>query len=213
MKISLKDVYLFKDLCEETLEKIAEFTTHLKLSKDNVLFYEGDESKYLFVLVKGIVKLYKTSSSDKEIILKYFHSNELLAEVANFENIPYPATAQSFTDTEVLRIDFAKLKDFIYSDPKLSFLIQTSLIKKIRNLENLVSLHVVLDSKERIAKYLCEHPEDFFNTKNIIVAEILNISPETLSRMLKVFKDDGLIDIKNKVVDKKRLETLFSNII
>lgn len=209
MKNKLKDIYLFKDLCDETLDRIGEFTTFLKLSKDNVLFYEGDDPKYLFLLKKGIVKLYKTSSNDKEILLKYFHSNELIAEVANFEQIPYPATAQSFTDTEVLRIDFGSLKDIIYSDPNLSFLIQTSLIKKIRNLENIVSLHVVLDSKERIAKYLCDHSEEFFNTKNIIVAEILNISPETLSRMLRVFKNDGLIDNKKKTVDKERLSALF----
>jgi CRP/FNR family transcriptional regulator len=98
----------------------------------------------------------------------------------------------------------------MYQDPKLSFMIQKSLIKKIRNLERLVSLHVVLDSKERIAKYLCEHTDDFFNTKNIMVAEILNISPETLSRMLRVFKNDGLIDSKAKTVDKERLEIFFS---
>ena len=113
-------------------------------------------------------------------------------------------------DTEVLKIDFESLKDTIYSDAKLSFLIQTSLIRKIRNLENLVSLHIVLDSKERIAKYLYEHTEDFFNTKNIIIAEILNLSPETLSRMLRVFKNDGLINNKNKTVDKEKLRMLFS---
>lgn len=210
MKIKLRDIYLFRDLSDETLEKIEKFTTIMELSKDNILFYEGEESKYLFLLTKGIVKLYKTSSNDKEIVMKYFHSNEFIAEVANFESIPYPATAQSFTDTEVLKIDFQCLKDIIASDPKLSFIIQTSLIRKIRNLENLVSLHIVLDSKERIAKYLYEHTEDFFNTKNIIIAEILNISPETLSRMLRVFKNEGLIDNKNKTVDKEKLRALFS---
>lgn len=209
MKKELQKIYIFKDLSHETLEKIAKFTTILKLSKNNVLFYEADESKYLYLLKKGIIKLYKTSSNDKEIILKYFHANELIAEVANFENIPYPATAESFTDVEVFRMDFASLKEIIYSDPDLSFLIQKSLINKIRNLENLVSLHVVLDSKERIAKYLCDHAEEFFETKNIIIAEILNISPETLSRMLRVFKDDGLIDSKNKMIDKERLRALF----
>ena len=210
MKIKLRDIYLFKDLSDETLDQIEKFTTIMELSKDNILFYEGDDSKYLFLLTKGIVKLYKTSSNDKEIVMKYFHSNEFIAEVANFENIPYPATAQAFTDTEVLKIDFESLKDIIYSDAKLSFLIQTSLIRKIRNLENLVSLHIVLDSKERIAKYLYEHTEDFFNTKNIIIAEILNISPETLSRMLRVFKNDGLNNNKNKTVDKEKLRMLFS---
>ena len=210
MKIKLRDIYLFKDLSDETLDQIEKFTTIMELSKDNILFYEGDDSKYLFLLTKGIVKLYKTSSNDKEIVMKYFHPNEFIAEVANFENIPYPATAQAFTDTEVLKIDFESLKDTIYSDAKLSFLIQTSLIRKIRNLENLVSLHIVLDSKERIAKYLYEHTEDFFNTKNIIIAEILNLSPETLSRMLRVFKNDGLINNKNKTVDKEKLRMLFS---
>ncbi|KAB7888012.1 Crp/Fnr family transcriptional regulator [Poseidonibacter ostreae] len=210
MKVKLKDIYLFKDLRDETISQIEEFTTLLKLSKDNIIFYEGDESRYLYILAKGIVKLYKTASNDKEIIMKYFHSNELIAEVANFEEIPYPATAQCFSESEVLRVDFVKLKEVIYQDPELSFMIQTSLIKKIRNLEKLVSLHVVLDSKERIAKYLCEHTEDFFNTKNIMVAEILNISPETLSRMLRVFKNDGLIDAKAKTVDKEKLEVFFT---
>jgi len=210
MKVRLKDIYLFNDVCDETLEKIEAITSVIKLSKDNILFYEGDETKYLYILTKGIIKLYKTSSNDKEIILKYFHSNELIAEVANFEHIPYPATAQSFGETELLKIDFEKLKEIIYSDPKLAFVIQTSLIKKIRNLEKLVSLHVVLDSKERIAKYICDHTEDFFKTKNILIAEILNISPETLSRMLRVFKDEGLIDSKNKTIDKEGLENFFS---
>ena len=210
MKVKLKDIFLFQDLSDETLAQIEEFTTLIKLSKDNILFYEGDESKYLYLLGSGIIKLYKTASNDKEIVMKYFHSNELIAEVANFENIPYPATAQAFSSCEVLKIDFIKLKDIIYKDPKLSFMIQTSLNKKIRNLEKLVSLHVVLDSKERIAKYLCEHTEDFFNTKNIMVAEILNISPETLSRMLRVLKNDGLIDSKAKTVDKEKLELFFS---
>lgn len=50
----------------------------------------------------------------------------------------------------------------------------------------------------------------FFNTKNIIIAEILNISPETLSRVLRVFKNEGLIDSKNKTINKEKLELFFN---
>jgi CRP/FNR family transcriptional regulator len=209
MKFKLRDIFLFKDLSDETLEEIESFTKLLKYSKDNILFYEGDQSKYLYLLKKGRVKLYKTGSTNKELVMKYFYSNELIAEVANFEEIPYPATASCYGDVEVLKIDFTKLKEIICSDPALSFIIQTSLIKKVRTLENLVSSHVVLDSKEKIAKYLCDNTEDFFKTKNIMVAEILNMSPETLSRMLRIFKNDGLIDNEMKTVDKKRLQSFF----
>jgi len=209
MNATLKDFFLFKDLCDDTLSQIEAFTKEATFPKESIVFYEGDDSKYLYLLKSGIIKLYKVTSNDKEVILKYFHPNELIAEVANFEQMPYPATAQAFTNVEVIMIDFASLKEIIYQNPSLAFKIQTSLIKKIKNLENLVSMHIVLDSQERVAKYICEHTEEFFNTKNIITAEILNISPETLSRILRTFKNEGLIDIAKKTINKQELRQFF----
>lgn len=206
----LQNVYLLKDVCDETLKEIAKYTSYLKLSKDNILFYEGEDSKCLYLLIKGIVKFYKTSSNNKEIIIKYYHSNEFIAEVSNLEHLPYPATGKSFTDIEVLKIDFGNLKHLLYSDANLALVIQTSLIRRIRNLENLILFDVVLTADERIAKYICDNTKEFFNTKRIIIAEILNITPETLSRRLKLFENDGLINYQKKSIDKEKLKTLFS---
>lgn len=206
----LQNVYLLKDVCDETLKEIAKYTSYVKIPKDNILFYEGEDSKCLYLLIKGIVKFYKTSSNNKEIIIKYYHSNEFIAEVSNLEHLPYPATGKSFTDIEVLKIDFGNLKHLLYSDANLALVIQTSLIKKIRNLENLILFDVVLTADERIAKYICDNTKEFFNTKRIIIAEILNITPETLSRRLKLFENDGLINYQKKSIDKEKLKTLFS---
>jgi len=209
IKTKLRNIVLFNDLNEEILKKIESFTYECKLPKDSILFYEGDDSKYLYLLTLGIVKLYKTSSANRKIVLKYFHAQELIAEVANFEQIPYPATASSFTDVEFLKVDFERLKEYIFSCPELSFKIQTSLIKKIKNLEHVISSDLVLDAKERVAKYICENPENFFIQKNIEIAEILNITPETLSRILKYFRDKNLVDIKAKTLDKENLLNYF----
>jgi CRP/FNR family transcriptional regulator len=209
MKAKLKDLFLFSDLDKETIKEIENLSTELVLPKDSVVFYEGDESKNMFLLTKGIIKLYKVTSHDKEVILKYFHANETIAEVANFENINYPATAQAFTDIEVLKINFEELKKIIFKNPALSYKIMTSLIKKIRNLENVISMHIILDSQERVAKYIYDHTEEFFKTKNILVAEILNISPETLSRVLRTFKDENIINTSKKFVDKDALKSYF----
>ena len=193
MKVQLQNIVLFKDVDEETMSKIQNFTTKQKISKDNIVFYEGDEPKHLYLLANGVIKLYKTSSSHKEIVLKYFHENELIGEVANFEDIPYPATAKAYSDVEVLKIDFQKLKAIIFENPNLAFNIQTSLIKKIKNLENIISTNLVLDSKERVAKYIHNHADSFFETINIEIAEILGVSPETLSRILKFFKERPIL--------------------
>ena len=209
MKLKLKNIVLFNDLDDKTIDIIANFTVETKLKKDNIIFYEGDDSNYLYLLISGIVKLYKVSTNDKEIILKYFHPGELIAEVANYEHMPYPATAKAFTDITILKIDFKKLKKIIYTNTDLMFKIQSSLIKKIRNLEQVISTHLVLDAKERIAKYIYDNPEDFFKTKKIEIAEILNITPETLSRILRIFKNDNMIDIKAKTIDKEKFKRQF----
>jgi len=207
VKIKLKNIVLFQDLDEKTIEKIEQFTVRVKLVEENIVFYEGDDSKYLYLLTEGVVKLYKTSTHDKEIVLKYFHPNELIAEVANFEHMPYPATAKAFTNVELLKIDFDKLKEVIYSNLDLAFKIQISLIKKIKNLENVISTHLVLDATQRVAKYIYDNPKYFFETKNIEIAEILNITPETLSRILRTFKNDGLIDVKLKTINREKFQS------
>lgn len=209
MRVHLENIVLFQNIDEETINKIENFTTEHRVAKDNIVFYEGDEPKYLYLLSKGVIKLYKTSSNHKEVVLKYFHDNELIGEVANFEGMPYPATAKAYSDVEILKIDFEKLKEVIFSNPNMAFNIQTSLIRKIKNLENIISTNLVLDSKERVAKYIYNHSEDFFETKNIEIAEILGVSPETLSRILKFFKDKEIINVKTKFADKEALREFF----
>jgi len=206
MKKKLQNISLFANLDDDTLNKIYDITTSVKFDKNSIIFYEGDSSKYLYCLLTGIVKLYKVSSTNKEIILKYFYSNELIAEVANFDSIPYPATSVAYTDVELIKIDFIKFKDLVYNNPELSFQIQSSLIKKIKNLEQVISTHLVLDAKDRIAKFIYENSEEFFNIKNIEIAKILNVTPETLSRILRTFKNENIIDMKAKTVDKNKLQ-------
>jgi len=209
MRTKIKNILLFNNLCDNTVEQIKTFTYECELKKDNILFYEGDGPKYLYVITLGIVKLFKTSSQNRKIVLKYFHPEELIGEVANFENLPYPATAQAFTDIQFLKIDFSKLKTIIYQDPDLSLKIQASLINKIKTLENVIASDLVLNAKERVAKYIYQQQNDFFIQKNIEIAEILNITPETLSRILKFFKSNNLISLKEKTIDTEKIRSYF----
>ncbi len=78
--MNLKELYLFKDLDEKTIRQIENISVKSNYVKDNIIFYEGDESKYLHLLIKGVVKLYKSTSNSKEIVMKYFYDNELIAD-------------------------------------------------------------------------------------------------------------------------------------
>lgn len=207
--MELKELFLFEDMSENLLDEIKKISSVVKLNKGNILFYEGDEPKYLHILAKGTLKLYKVTSSDKELIIKFFHENELIAEFANFENISYPATSEALTSCEVLKIDFQAFKKIMQTNVDITMKIQASLIKKIKNLENIISTHLILDTKQKVAKYIVEHNVDFFKTKNILIAQMLNMTPETLSRTLKVFKDNNLINISKKEINEEILKTYY----
>jgi len=202
----LKKLTLFSDLSDELLEQIAAASTLKKFSKSNIIFYEGDAPTHLHILLSGQVKLYKTLANSNELILKYFYTNEMIAEVAVFEGFPYPATAEATNDVEMILIEYAKLKTFMLHNPEVLLKIQTSLIKKIKNLETLLSRYLVLDAKSRVIDYILKNEKEFLSLKQTEIATILNISPETLSRILKPFKADGIIDIKAKKINKERLK-------
>jgi len=208
--VILKDICLFENLDDCIIKKIEDISSLIKLNKDNILFYEGDKSTNLYILLEGIIKLYKVTSSNKEITLKYFKKNEFIAEIAAFEKINYPATAQAFTPCKLLKINFKKFKELVFCDTKLSYVIIKSLINKIRNLENVILLNMQLNSKQRVAKYLLENSENYHRNKNIQIAQYLNMSPETLSRVLKVFKDENILNFKGKIINKEKLKDYFN---
>ncbi|NQY20144.1 MAG: Crp/Fnr family transcriptional regulator [Campylobacteraceae bacterium] len=207
--MELKELFLFEDMNENLLDEIKKISSVVKLNKGNILFYEGDDPKYLHILAKGTLKLYKVTSSDKELIIKFFHENELIAEFANFEDIAYPATSEALTSCEVLKINFEEFKKIMQTNVNITMKIQASLIKKIKTLENIISTHLILDTKQKVAKYIVENNVDFFITKNILIAQMLNMTPETLSRTLKVFKDNDLINISKKEINEEILKTYY----
>ena len=207
--MELKKLFLFEDMSENLLDEIKKISSVVKLNKGNILFYEGDDPKYLHILAKGTLKLYKVTSSDKELIIKFFHENELIAEFANFEDIAYPATSEALTSCEVLKINFEEFKKIMQTNVNITMKIQASLIKKIKTLENIISTHLILDTKQKVAKYIVENNVDFFITKNILIAQMLNMTPETLSRTLKVFKDNDLINISKKEINEEILKTYY----
>jgi CRP-like cAMP-binding protein len=210
---TLKSIFLFEHLndCDiRSLRAISKLKTHLA---GEILFFEGDTPNKLFILTQGIVKLYKTDMKGNPIVLHHLNAVCLVAEMANLHNTPFPASAQLETDATVIEIDYTPFKEDFLSNPTISFEIIKSLTQKIKFLESAITSHLTLDSTSRVAKMLYEN-ENFFHTmKQRKVASALNMTPETLSRIFRKFKNLGLISEAGKeiqILNKKGLLELFT---
>jgi CRP/FNR family transcriptional regulator len=207
----LRDITFFENLSDEELEQLATISRKRKFSKGEVLFYEKDESRFLTLLTEGILKVYKTDPKNNEIVLHRFNPKSLVAEMAVFEGIPYPASAAFETDGEVIEIDFIKFKENFLCNPDIAFIFFKSLTQKIKYLEDVIALNIVLDSTARVAKYICQN-EEVLEMKYNQLAQYLHMTPETLSRVFKKFAKLGFIEKEGssyKIKNKEALAILF----
>ncbi len=209
----IKNIPLFSKLSDENIKKLESISYFKKYNADEIVFYEGDKPGILHVLVDGVLRLYKTDAKGHEIYIHQFSPNALVGELANFENLRFPASAKFITSGEILKIDFKKLEKDFFKNPEICMEIIKSLTKKVKILSQVIHHEMVLTSEAKIAKFLYEHPNIFKKIKNNQIAAILNVSPETLSRTLTKFKKNSSISIDKEynitILNQEAILSLF----
>jgi len=184
---ALEDKYL-KELRNEI---------HIKhYSKESIVFYEGDQSDYLHILMEGSVKLYKTSPKGTHIQINRFSAPSLIAEFACFEREIFPATCEFVTDGAIGLLHFDKLYAYL-NQPMFSLELIKSLTGKVMLLSSLVHKETILSSEAKVADLMIKKHTIFNRLKNNEIASMLNLTPETFSRILTKFKKEGIIKIQD----------------
>jgi len=210
----IKNIPLFSKLSDENIKKLEAISYFKKYNADEIVFYEGDKPGTLHILVDGVLKLYKTDSKGHEIYIHQFSPTAMVGELANFENMKFPASARFVTKGEILKIDFKKLEKDFFKNPDICMEIIKSLTKKVKILSQVIHHEMVLTSEAKIAKFLYEHPNIFKQIKNNQIAAILNVSPETLSRTLTKLKKNSYISIDKEynitILDDEAITSLFN---
>jgi CRP/FNR family transcriptional regulator len=72
--------------------------------------------------------------------------------------------------------------------------------KRMRLLENLLHKETVFSSEAKVADLITKNATLFQHLKNNEIASILNMTPETFSRILTKLKKEEIISIDNHVV-------------
>lgn len=65
----LEQIPFFQRLNEAELKRLKDISILKKYKKGEFLFMEGEESRWLHLLIKGSIKLYKISPKGKEIFM------------------------------------------------------------------------------------------------------------------------------------------------
>ena len=162
--------------------------------------------------MEGILKVYKTDPKNNEIIMHRFLPVSLVAEMAVLEEIPYPASAAFESNGTIIEINYKRFKKEFFHNPEIALMLFKSLSKKIKYLEDVIALNIVLDSTARLARFLYENRVELKTLKHYDLAKHLHMTPETLSRTFKKLTVLELIEKDSngyKIKSKDGLKVLF----
>ena len=93
---------LYSGLPDDQLRKIEQIAVNKHYKKGDFIFYEGDEGDGFYVVVEGLVKIYKVSLEGKEQILHIFGPGEPFGEVPVFSGQSFPANSEAISKSHLL---------------------------------------------------------------------------------------------------------------
>ncbi len=210
----LKEIPYFKNLPGELLQKIAQIAVLMEVSKGQTLFTKDSKATGFYILKEGKLKLYTIEPiSGKEQIVKIVEPITLFGEAASFSGKNFPVNVEALENSKIVYIDREKLMELALEHPQICINIARTLAERLYHLVNLVETLIIGGAVPRVAKYLLQHQKDgkVEEFKTTLVANILGLTPEAVSRALATLKNQGIIKKEKKsitILDEEKLREI-----
>jgi hypothetical protein len=133
--IALKLVPLFSDLTLEQLSSIDRLMVTRHYMKGESLFREGDVGSELFVVIDGEVRIH-LDSNGTEVTLARQGPNNVLGEMAVFDEQPRSANAEATKDTTVRVLRRDRLQAIVHEHPEVLLEFVKNLSQRIRHMND-----------------------------------------------------------------------------
>lgn len=216
---TLRGLPLFSELKKEQLREVISISKILQLKKNESVFSEGDHYKGFFILLKGLVKVFKFSSTGKESVLHLIKPFETFGDVPLFESGDYPVNAQAMSDSVIVLFPKTEFLKLLSENSDICIKMLAGFAKKMRALTKKVEDFSTKEILNRLAGYIIEEIKRS-NTQNLTepfiklavskknIASFLGTITETLSRTLKKLEEDQIIRQSGKTIFIKNLKRL-----
>lgn len=196
---------------------------HLSLcqfDEGEIICEQGASGSHLFVLVKGKIKIFTTSTEGDRLILSFKTPLEIVGDIEFIQDIQLINTVEAVTPVTMIRLhnDWANKYGRNYP-PFLQFLLQI-ITRKFHIKNNSFVFNLMYPVEVRLASYLLSISFDEFNVdfkgqlsvSNLKdVADLIGTSYRHLNRVIHQLCKDGVIERTKGFIfvkDSKRLSEL-----
>jgi CRP/FNR family cyclic AMP-dependent transcriptional regulator len=160
------------------------------LKPQEILFEEGDQSKNLYFVKKGVIRIFKRKS-EGNIEIETVRNGQILGELAFFDGQPRSASAEALTSCELIEMSRAALDEALSKFPDWLVSLTKTVSSRLRVANNRIRLLESLSTEYETDKHGNRSREYVYVT----TAEMLRFSTALLtvaSRYGKNATTDGI---------------------
>jgi CRP/FNR family transcriptional regulator, cyclic AMP receptor protein len=207
MTCPMRGEHLFCNLSVQAAQRLNEMKSTAVYPKGAMLFIEGQQSRGVFVLCTGKVKLSTTSREGKTIITKISEPGDVLGLNAVVSGVPYEVTAEMMEPGQANFVPRDSLLQLMKDFPEAAVRISQQLSRNYYTAyEEIRTLGLAASPSEKFAKLLLSwstkpSPSDGCSQLKLTltheeIGEIIGTTRETVSRLFSEFRKKQLVQLK-----------------
>jgi CRP-like cAMP-binding protein len=211
---------LFRGLTDEQIQRLGCVFRPARYRRNQILFFEGGTAQHVFALHTGLVKVVKSLENGKERITRVLFPGELFGLEALTEQT-YPLTAVTLRDCEICASSRDEFLDFLHQNPDIALGMIRFLVGEVMRVRTQVTDMSFKDARMKVATLLLSlvHTEIEGPVKahSLVlpfsrqeISEILELSPETVSRTLSTFRREQVLEARGRKLSIQDVDKLQS---
>jgi len=187
------------------IDKLSEQYAVENYDRKQMLYQEAKRPRFLFYLMKGKVKAYKSHEDGKEYITNLYSDGDFIGYTALIEDTNYDDSATILEDAEIMMIPKDDFLQMVYSDISIASKFIHIITQNVREKEERLLNLAYSSLRKRVAKALVDIVEKFrlkeqtspIEISREDIAQYVGTATESLIRTLSDFKAEKLIEIKS----------------
>jgi len=208
----LKNIPLFCELDDEDIQRIADLMVTKRYKKNNLIIFEEDLGRNMFIIKNGRVKISGISDEGGEAIFSILGESEFFGELSIIDGLPRSATVTSIDDVDLWVLNRGDFLEMLQKYPQIAIMLLKELARRIRRSDLQIKSLSLKDARGRVGATLLRLAEDIgmFRGGKVVIEElplqrdlasIAGTSRETISRVIKKFEEEGLmVKMENSLV-------------
>jgi DNA-binding response OmpR family regulator len=187
------------------IDKLSEQYAVENYDRKQMLYQEAKRPRFLYYLLKGKVKAFKSHEDGKEYITNLYSDGDFIGYTALIEESVYDESATILEDAEIMMIPKDDFLQMVNSDISIASKFIHIITQNVKEKEERLLNLAYSSLRKRVAKALVDIFEKFrlkeqtspIEISREDIAQYVGTATESLIRTLSDFKAEKLIDIKS----------------